>query len=517
MPYRAIKALVVGGEPSFVDAKFAPHLVEAGIEPVGHWSWDLKKPPHALPDCDLVVVIKDMVPHMLRDMAISLAKKAGLRIAEVPRKWAKAERHLAELGLVHHNEPSAPATEIATVAEAMKVARTISLAICREGRLPAAAEIHSKAALKGIDPDLLEDSICKEAIHHGLARAKTEGIIIMDMERKNRTAGSLTDWTEILLDDDPARILDLKALFTEVTTNLAKDNKLPNKETSRKWAVKIIGDAVNAVRQNWIDANQRGLLKGDAKVRRDKLMVLKGAVLIRYVGLNPAALKQDAEAYIESVFGTSRIPDAAMVEVKRAFPGWAGVKHSKWAEMVAEADAIPTTPTPTAPKKRKQRKKQRRRPAWAKIEEVIQQAGEIGDLLSERRELYKPIRTQADLAELAGVCRESVRSWLMETHGGDWTKVLPIPEDHSDGTPELEPSPEAPVADKIRTVEVTFGEQMGEQILACVGQLMERVGALEAVQKAGKLDRADRIGAAVAELVKCGCRLDFGVDTGEDR
>jgi hypothetical protein len=69
----------------------------------------------------------------------------------------------------------------------------------------------------------------------------------------------------------------------------------------------------------------------------------------------------------------------------------------------------------------------------------------------------------------------------------------------------------------MRTVEVTFGEQMGEQILACVGQLMERVGALEWIQKAGKLDRADRIGAAVAELVKCGCRIDFGVDTGEGR
>jgi hypothetical protein len=512
MPYRAIKALVVGGEPSFVDAKFAPHLVEAGIEPIGHWSWDLKKPPHSLPDCDLVVVIKDMVPHMLRDQAIMLAKRRGLRIAEVPRKWVKAEKHLTELGLVHHTVPP-PATEIATVAEAMEVARAVSLAICREGRLPAAAEIHSKAALKGIDPDLLEDSICKEAIHHGLARAKTEGIIIMDMERKNRTAGSLTDWTEILLDDDPARILDLKALFTEVTTNLAKDNKIPNKETSRKWAAKIIGDAAKAVKQGWVDANQRGLLKGDAKVRRDKLMALKGAVLVRYVGLNPEALKQDAEAYIESVFGTHRIPDIAMAEVKRAFPDWAGVKHSKWAEMVAEADAIPTAPTPTAPKKRKKRKKQRRRPAWAKIEEVIRQVGEIATSFPGEVQSFQ---SQADLAELAGVSRESVRSWLKETHGGDWTKVVPVPvpEDHSNGTPELESSEDAP---EMRTVEVTFGEQMGEQILACVGQLMERVGALESIQKAGKLDRADRIGAAVAELVKCGCRIDFGVDTGEGR
>ena len=94
-----LKALVVGGEPSFVDSKFGPHLERAGIEPVGHWSWDLARAPGSLPQCELIVVIKDMVGHKLRNAAVFLAKKNGLRIAEVPRKWAKAEKHLFDLGL----------------------------------------------------------------------------------------------------------------------------------------------------------------------------------------------------------------------------------------------------------------------------------------------------------------------------------------------------------------------------------------------------------------------------------
>jgi hypothetical protein len=507
-----MRALVVGGEPSFVDAKFAPHLEEVGIHPVAHWSWDLRRAPGTFPDCELVVVIKDMTSHRIRDVALSRAKKRGIRIAEVPRKWAKAHEHLLELGLTAPI-PSRP-PRINNMEEAMAVARRIARSVCREGRLPSSREIHSKTALEGIDPSILKDGLYQQAIKEGRETALMEGIIIMDAERRQRTAERINEWTALVLDDNPVLILDFDALYAEVSSTLSKEVKIPNKETSRKWARKLVTEAAEGTRRGWMDANQRGRIKGAAKKNRDRLVQLKGLVLMRYVAANPQVRRQDAEAHILAVFGTKHLPDDSMVAVKRAIPEWGAVKHPKWAEMVEEADAVPTPkPTTILEQVVVADAKNRRRPAWEKIEAILKD-----DHVPYFKTPLRIWKTPQDLADAASVSRESVRQWLKVNHDGDWTRISgettgisedPSPNNHVEGAPELESEPPT------STVDVTFGEQVGEQITLCVGPLMDRVGTLEELQKDGKLDNAARIGNAVAELVRCGCSVNLTVGTGD--
>jgi hypothetical protein len=503
-----VRALVVGGEPSFVDAKFAPHLEAVGIHPIAHWSWDLHRAPASFPDCELVVVIKDMTSHKLRDVAVSGARKRGIRIAEVPRKWAKAHEHLLELGLTADPIDLSP-SRIKNVGQAMAIAKRIARNVCREGRLPSSKEIQSKTMLEGVDPSILNNGLYQQAIKEGRDTAQKEGIIIMDATRKTQTASRINEWTALVLDDNPELVLDMDALYEEVTSTLSKEFRIPNKSTSQRWARKLVLDASTTVQKEWAQANRKGRATGVAKAERDRLTKLKTQVLLRYVARHPTHNRCEAESYTLRVFGTGHLPDESLLEVKRSNPGWTGVRHPKWAERVRAVDAIaPIEADAVAPKKHRGKG---RRPAWEKIEAILKD--DHVPYFSAPLRIWK---TSQDLADAAGVSRESVRQWLKVNHDGDWTRISggttgisedPSPNNHVESAPELESEPPT------SSVGVTFGEQVGEQVTLSVGQTTGRIHTLEALQKDGDLDEAARIGNAVAELIRCGIHIDFSGGT----
>ena len=90
-----MKALVLGGENTFIRDNFAKRLAKFNIDVNWIWHWDHTKPVSKLPSqCECVVVVKDMTGHNQRNVVRHLAKRAGVRFVEIPRKWSVAQGHL---------------------------------------------------------------------------------------------------------------------------------------------------------------------------------------------------------------------------------------------------------------------------------------------------------------------------------------------------------------------------------------------------------------------------------------
>jgi hypothetical protein len=91
----ALKALVVGGEHSFVIGTLSTQLSRHGITVHEHWSWDLARAPVALPKgIDLVYILTDLVGHNLSIKAVEHARAANIPFVNSVRKWAEATGRL---------------------------------------------------------------------------------------------------------------------------------------------------------------------------------------------------------------------------------------------------------------------------------------------------------------------------------------------------------------------------------------------------------------------------------------
>ena len=91
----SLKALVVGGEHSFVIGTLSTQLSRHGIAVHEHWSWDLARAPAALPKgIDLVYILTDLVGHNLSIKAVEHARAAGVPFVNSVRKWAEATNRL---------------------------------------------------------------------------------------------------------------------------------------------------------------------------------------------------------------------------------------------------------------------------------------------------------------------------------------------------------------------------------------------------------------------------------------
>jgi hypothetical protein len=90
-----LKALVVGGEHSYVIGTLSTQLARHDIGVHEHWSWDLARAPSALPkSIDLVYILTDLVGHNLSIKAVDHARAAGIPIVNSVRKWAEATGRL---------------------------------------------------------------------------------------------------------------------------------------------------------------------------------------------------------------------------------------------------------------------------------------------------------------------------------------------------------------------------------------------------------------------------------------
>jgi len=97
MSRAAYRALVVGGEASFVTRKLAPRLRRHLIRMVAHWPW--KKANGTFPeDIDLLFVLTDMVSHSMSGVAIKEAQRRGIPVVMGVRKHTMNLERLAVAG-----------------------------------------------------------------------------------------------------------------------------------------------------------------------------------------------------------------------------------------------------------------------------------------------------------------------------------------------------------------------------------------------------------------------------------
>jgi len=97
----SISAYLVGGERVYAQT-FVEKALSNGIalEMVGHKDWD-STPRGDVPLCDIVVVLKDVVSHKLRDWARSSCRAKGVKFCEVSQKIAvglAGLRHVLQMG-----------------------------------------------------------------------------------------------------------------------------------------------------------------------------------------------------------------------------------------------------------------------------------------------------------------------------------------------------------------------------------------------------------------------------------
>jgi hypothetical protein len=93
------KALVVGGQHSFVKNKLSKSLERHGIEIVSHWAWDRSKPPTVWPkNLDLIYICTDMVSHKVANPAVDHCRSEGIPYVNGTRKWAESIVRLTSAG-----------------------------------------------------------------------------------------------------------------------------------------------------------------------------------------------------------------------------------------------------------------------------------------------------------------------------------------------------------------------------------------------------------------------------------
>ncbi len=96
------RAVVVGGEPSFVVDKYVPHLREMGISMTKHWPWRTVRFGWPEKGIDLVIVVTDMMDHKMYRSAVQQAQSLGVPVVLTVHKWSIAkprlERTLSRMG-----------------------------------------------------------------------------------------------------------------------------------------------------------------------------------------------------------------------------------------------------------------------------------------------------------------------------------------------------------------------------------------------------------------------------------
>ena len=92
--------LVVGGENSFVQQKFAPNLARHGINMIDHWDWYRRKSAVSIPaSAQGVIVIHGMIGHSLSNGVKKSAKNRRIPFLLVPHKFSEALPILQKAGI----------------------------------------------------------------------------------------------------------------------------------------------------------------------------------------------------------------------------------------------------------------------------------------------------------------------------------------------------------------------------------------------------------------------------------
>ena len=235
-----MKALVLGGENTFIRDNFAKRLAKFNIDVNWIWHWDHSKPVSKLPSqCECVVVVKDMTGHSQRNVVRHLAKRAGVRFVEIPRKWSVAQGHLKAMGFTDGSEPineSIPGEDFDAV-----FARVVSLSAAMYEAKAERPSANTVAEELGIPTWHLA---MQRGIDQGVAQAS--GNVAETAEERGWTIAELT---EMCLSDEPEMIRN----FDDMCIFLADLTGLPNNKALKKDVRKVIP----IIRKKWVKCSRK--------------------------------------------------------------------------------------------------------------------------------------------------------------------------------------------------------------------------------------------------------------------
>ena len=238
-----MKALVVGGEHSFVRDVLGPRLSGVGIELGAIWDWDHKRAIQSIPSgCDCVIVIKDMTSHVQRDVARTLAKRGGLPFAEIPRKWAIALQDLIRAGFVHRDgdKTSMGRKKKTRKNETLVLQEDFNQTLNRiegyaktyfekKARRPKAAEVSTALGIPTYHVAM------QKGINRGVAKAK--GVAFKEVD------ATINELVEMAMQDNPEWVLSVPELAKFMSEMLDK----PNNSALQK----VVENLATGIQRRW--------------------------------------------------------------------------------------------------------------------------------------------------------------------------------------------------------------------------------------------------------------------------
>lgn len=217
-----MKALIVGGERTFIKNVLSPRLAKEGIVVEAIWDWDKSKPIQSIPSgCNSVIVVKDMTNHGQRDAVRLLARRGGLPFAEIPRKWAVAYNDLIKAGFIQRGD-SVSRTRKKTNGDVLILQEDYTQTFGRiivyskkyfekKARRPKAKEVSTALHIPTYHPGM------QKGINQGISEAKGEIAPLQENQK-------LSELLDIALQDNPEWVLEPRSFSKFLSEMMGKAN-----------------------------------------------------------------------------------------------------------------------------------------------------------------------------------------------------------------------------------------------------------------------------------------------------
>jgi hypothetical protein len=295
----ALAVMVVGGEPSLIQHTYKKKLAVSGVDV--HWHVDRVRQVDTLPpDCQGVIIIKDMCTHGLRDSAVSLAKERGVPFANVSRKFSKAEPILRSVGILKPaatmSPPNVPHTDRIDVAvHYIENER-------QRGRVPKKDEVES-VIQRAFGPrvKLTIDNYKKAA---SLAAQVVPFPVEVKEDMKTNTAVPVEDYCALLFEDEPSLVLSAARTVAKIEDLFSGDRShLPtskclfdmalDKADEKKKEWKTISrsrtrhnpqrEVVNRLKRRWLqnlfeEAQKTGSYPNTVAIKEQSKLIFGGSI-----------------------------------------------------------------------------------------------------------------------------------------------------------------------------------------------------------------------------------------------
>lgn len=243
-----MKALILGGENSFVRDNLSEKLSDFDIEVVSIWHWDHSKPISKIPQgCDTVIVLKDMTGHPQRNVVRQLAKRQGLTFIEIPRKWAVAQKHLQRLGLPSKSGVVDTPTSFEGEDFNVTLARVIEMS----------CEMYKADSTSRPNPQKVADALNIPTWHHALQRGISAGVLrasnetneVVDIDNLNGDGWSLSEMVGMYLNDYPEAVLKINELCMWLADTLSRKNNKSFKTQVKRF--------VTSTKKKWVRCSRK--------------------------------------------------------------------------------------------------------------------------------------------------------------------------------------------------------------------------------------------------------------------